>query len=177
MGMFWDWLKKAVPWLKPLFGTGPMQVGVPPALPKGFGVPNADWLASGTWLELFSSNVKAVRYNWADETLEIQYRGEDKNGEGYWYVYYGIDPSLASGITQTDSPGRWVWSHLRIRGTRYGYQKEYVRMRGFAGSPRTPGVGGKLPDTHPVTHPPSTVPPWAGSAPWQGKAPWNVSGS
>ncbi len=177
MSIFGDWLGKVVAWGKKLTGgpsggpskpTKPVQ---PPPLPKGFGVPNADWLYSGSWLHTFSSNVEACRYLWEDEVLEIQYRGEDNSGEGYWYIYYDIPPELASGLSTTSSPGRWVWDHLRVRGTRYGHQKPYVRMRGFAGSPKKPGVGGKLPGGTQTTHNPSTVPQWAGNTPWSGK-PW-----
>lgn len=178
MGLFSRFLDRIIPWRRSLAGSEPIAGGslsppsqppeVPPSSPFA-DVPNSDWLYSGTWLHMFSSNVEAARYLWDVMILEIHFKGEDSRGEGYWYQYFGVPPNIASEVSTTASPGRFVWDRLRIRGTKEGHQYEYVRMHGLPGVSKKPTVGGALPESMGVGAPFGLVPPWQGRAPWQVK--------
>ena len=147
MAGFFSWLRQVIPWGKSLVGGGlfggggkkpPVVPPMPPPapMPPGSNLPQYDFLQSGTWLHVASSNVEALRYLWDQETLEVQCKGHDPNGEGYYYIYYQITPTEANDFVMTSSPGRWVWDNLRIRGTVTGHQKPYVRVLGFSGVSR-----------------------------------------
>jgi hypothetical protein len=199
MSAFGDFLREAAPWLTGaakaaagfvgLLGLVPWRQTLgarqPPKPPTTTttatggdgGLTNEDWLLSGTWLHLASSNVEATRYLWNDQILEIQYKGVDPSGNGYIYQYMSISPEEADDFIRSASPGRWVWSELRELGSRTGYKKEYVRLHGFAGVPRTPRVVGTISEAEALKRTGGKIPmgelaPWQQqNAPW-GKSPW-----
>lgn len=78
----------------------------------------------GEWLPVTSSNVAAIRYLPEDEALEVEYLN------GGFYRYSDIPPMMAKDFALASSPGGWVWDHLRVRGTVYGYQKPYALISG-----------------------------------------------
>jgi KTSC domain len=118
-----------------------------------------------------SSNVEAIRYLWDVQTLEVEFKGADKQGEAYDYQYFGVPPSVANDFTLSASPGRFVWSHLRDR-------YPYVRLHGFAATaPRTPSVI-RTPSEAELTRKginPAAV-PWALTPPWK-QGPWQTGGA
>ncbi len=132
---------------------------------------NEDFLRSATWLHLASSNVEALRFVWDTQTLEVQYKGTDPNGAGYYYQYFDITPAEADDFVRQSSPGRWVWDHLRVRGPGNAdkWQKPYVRMTGFSGTSRAPTKVGLMPESMFAGKSLASglVPPWQKKAPWQ----------
>ena len=130
-GGFAAFLSKLLPWKQ----TQEQGAGAPPSSPPPAATGNADdeWALSGTWLNVGSTNVHAIRYLWDAQTLEVQFKGTDKNGRGYFYNYFSVPPDVATGMARTDSPGRYVWRQLRDRF-------DYVRLTGFGGTSRTPTV-------------------------------------
>lgn len=118
-GGFQRLVQRLLPWKR----KSGLASGAPPAPPEppsttGAGLPNEDWLESGTWLYMASSNVHAIRYMHDTETLEVEFKS------GHFYQYYGVDPKTASDFTTTASPGRFVWNRLRDR-------YPYARMTAF----------------------------------------------
>lgn len=67
-----------------------------------------------------SSNVDWIQYDRNKHLLYIGY----KNGASY--VYYDVDPVESSSLYNAGSKGRWVWDELRVRGTVFGYKKNYA---------------------------------------------------
>lgn len=69
-----------------------------------------------------SSNVvMAVYYSDAKKML-VEYKG------GASYLYSSVDEREAISFVQAQSKGGWVWDFLRIRGTKYGHKKPYIKM-------------------------------------------------
>lgn len=67
-----------------------------------------------------SSNVSAIRYDPKDNYLEIGYKN------GGWYGYHDVTSREARSLYGASSKGSWVWDHLRVKGTVFGYQKPYA---------------------------------------------------
>lgn len=65
------------------------------------------WLEDGSWLYTASSDVEAIRYIIEDQLLEVEFK------TGSYYQYFDVPPEVAKRFYNTDSPGRFVWSHLR----------------------------------------------------------------
>ncbi|OAI39579.1 hypothetical protein AYO40_01055 [Planctomycetaceae bacterium SCGC AG-212-D15] len=54
----------------------------------------------------------------------VRYRPEEKILEviflsNYHYLYYNVEPDVFDLFLASDSPGRFVWSHLRAKGYKY----------------------------------------------------------
>lgn len=82
--------------------------------------PADQWAYSGTELFLASSWVDSVRYFWNERILEVVFKR--KNGLGAVVQYNDVEPELAKGFYDTDSPGRYVWRHF--------YHRDYVLLAG-----------------------------------------------
>jgi hypothetical protein len=136
---FFDFIKKFIPWSKPLVETTPSRpratpTPAAPPLPPRPTLKHENWLMSGDWLHMASSNVEMSRYLWDTSILEVAFKGENRQGEGYWYQYFDVPAAVADAFAETASPGRFVWNHLRDR-------YPYVRLSGFpSAGPRTPTV-------------------------------------
>lgn len=172
---FLSFLGQIIPWAKSFVGDKLLGGGgkssltkPPPPPPSSVGI-NEDFLHSGTWLTMASSNVEATRYLWDAEVLEVEFKGRDKHGEGYLYQYFGVKPSVAHDFTTTDSPGRYVWNHLRDR-------YPYTRMHGFAATaPKAPNVVRQPSEAelqrkgiNPGSLASGLIPPWQ-VKPWSGR--------
>ena len=72
------------------------------------------WLMTGDWQDVTSSNVSSIRYLVDQEQLEVQFHG------GSVYAYYGVTADIAEGMFNASSHGRYVWTHLRDQ---YSYQR------------------------------------------------------
>lgn len=137
---FFDFLANLIPWQRSLVGDRTAGTGgTPPAeASRATALQHEDWLLSGTWLHLGSSNVQAIRYDWPRRVLEVEFKGVDKSGNGWFYNYFDISPEVAEGMVETDSPGRYVWNRLRDR-------YDYVRLTIGGGTSRQPTVVRALP--------------------------------
>jgi hypothetical protein len=68
-----------------------------------------------------SSNVWSVVYDRKQEKLHVQYmagKGRKKSGPGTWYGYKQVTVGEAKTIFNAASKGVFVWSNLRVRGTK-----------------------------------------------------------
>jgi hypothetical protein len=90
------------------------------------GGPAAQWaefLSEGKWVYFgAASNPRGVdlaQYLYESETLYIQYKN------GAVYSYKNVTYREALDFAQAGSKGEWVWSNLRIRGSKYGHRKPY----------------------------------------------------
>jgi hypothetical protein len=70
-----------------------------------------------------STNVAMAQYFKADEKLMIEYL----NGSAY--LYSDVSERMALDFAQSPSKGDWVWSHLRVRGSRTEHRVPYERVR------------------------------------------------
>ena len=93
-----------------------------------------DPLLTGEMIRVQSSNVHSIGYGWNGAnpkagTLKVRYlakqRGAPASGRGALYFYYDVPPQMFIAFQKAQSKGRWVWDHLRIRGTVSGHQKRY----------------------------------------------------
>lgn len=162
-GGFGKMLERLKPWGKKATetaaagGAGGDKGGSPPV--SAGGLPNEDWLLSGTWLHLASSNVHAIRYLYDEQILEVEF----KKGPAF-YQYFSVGPETASDMTLTDSPGRFVWQRLRDRFP-------YVKLSGVSGKGLV-----RPPSVIRTPTPKEMVTKWKGVKPIMGlKAPWQKS--
>jgi len=110
--------------------------------PRGFEhLPPDHPLFTGEFVEVQSSNVHSVAYDYRDSTLFVRFHAKkwDKEvqdyvpaGPGPIYAYSYVPPQMFLDLAKANSPGRWVWDHLRIRGTVSGHRFDY-RLVAIAG--------------------------------------------
>lgn len=74
----------------------------------------------GELVHVVSTNVDWIQF---DRNRELLYIGF-KNGAAY--VYYQIDAGEASSMFTASSHGKWVWDNLRVRGTVWGYKRDFA---------------------------------------------------
>lgn len=56
------------------------------------------------------------------------------NSPGPLYHYYDVPERLWNSFTAASSKGKWVWDHMRIRGTIAGHRYAYALIAGTVGS-------------------------------------------
>lgn len=74
---------------------------------------------SGETIGLISSNVSWMRYDQAQNQLYLGFI------DGTTYQYSQVLPEEALDLIYSPSHGKWVWDHLRVRGTVFGWRKPY----------------------------------------------------
>lgn len=92
-----------------------------------------DPLLTGEWIPVTSSNVHSIAFIWNDArpaqgTLRIRFL-EKRGGTtkaGPVYHYLDVHPALFQDFRRAASKGRWVWDHMRIRGTVSGHRYKYM---------------------------------------------------
>lgn len=77
-----------------------------------------------------SSNVHSFGYDYGTGTLRIRFLGRDRSsgkrgGPGPMYEYSGVPPTLFERMRKAASKGRFIWDHIRIRGTVSGHRFDY----------------------------------------------------
>lgn len=75
-------------------------------------------------LFVHSSNVVMAQYFHADRKLLIEFK------TGKAYLYSEVSEHEAIEFAKSPSKGVWCWDYLRIRGTKNGHRKPYVRVSG-----------------------------------------------
>ncbi len=84
-----------------------------------------EWLKSGEWVLVRSSNVNAIRYDYVNGWLYVEFGGKPKKGGGTTelgtYVYYGVPPDVAKWMFESPSLGKYV--HQVLKHDRYRYSK------------------------------------------------------
>lgn len=159
-GGFGKMLERLKPWGKKATETaaagGGAKGGEPPSKAGGAGTPNDDWLLSGTWLHMASSNVFAIRYLYDEQILEVEFH------DGSYYQYYSVPPETASDFHDAGSPGRFVWNRLRDR-------YPYAKLTGVSAAQRLK----RPPTVIRSATPKELLTKWAGVKPTLGiKPPW-----
>ncbi len=69
-----------------------------------------------------SSNVVMVQYFPEVSKLLVEFKG------GTSYLYSQVSKSEALSFAQAQSKGSWVWSNLRVRGSKTAHRKPYSRV-------------------------------------------------
>ena len=83
-----------------------------------------DFLDKSRVLKVISSNVKNASYDEEEEILYVTY----KNGGAYAYLRISELEARGFYFASFSSPGKWIWSNLRVRGSKTAHQKPYYRM-------------------------------------------------
>ena len=73
-------------------------------------------------LFVHSSNVVMAQYFPDDEKMLVEFKNEAS------YLYSDVSQEEALDFAKANSKGEWVWDHLRIRGSKTGHQKKYVKV-------------------------------------------------
>lgn len=76
-----------------------------------------------------SSNVEYAKYYPNDETLEVGFLAKPPDNKPSAYLVLDVSVQEALTFANAESKGRWYWSNVRIRGTKDGHKKTYVRLR------------------------------------------------
>ena len=99
-------------------------------------------LLNGTMFPVESSNVHSIGFqiqNPGDTKgrLLVRFLGQQEHGVrsgiGSLYEYRDVPLSLFRDFQRTNSPGGWVWDHLRVRKTVAGHRFDYALI-GVAGA-------------------------------------------
>lgn len=111
-------------------------------------------LLTGKMVRVSSSNVHSIGFIWNDAvpregTLKVRFLDKRQDGpasgRGALYYYYDVSPKMFLAFSRAASKGKWVWDHLRIRGTVSGHKKEYALM-GLASDAYVPRKATRLGD-------------------------------
>lgn len=100
--------------------------------------PDTDPAITGEMIDVQSSNVHSIGYEWSDEnpskgTLKVRFlepraKKAHTRAAGPLYFYYNVHPEVFLAFQHASSKGTFVWDRLRIRGTvsgsRYFYDLE-----------------------------------------------------
>ena len=94
-------------------------------------------------IRVTSSNVHSIGYQSSTGTLAVRYLapilisagrgvriGGKTNAPGPLYHYFDVSPKLWKSFESASSKGKWVWDHLRIRGTVAGHKYDYRLVTG-----------------------------------------------
>lgn len=83
-----------------------------------------DFVQNQEILFVNSSNLVAAQYFANEKKLMIEYKG------GSAYVYNNITEQEAVEFAQAQSKGGWIWSNIRVRGSKTAHQKPFSKLRG-----------------------------------------------
>ena len=81
-----------------------------------------DFLAGGYPLIVNSTNVSNVTYFPQEGKLLVQFLNGGK------YMYSSISEQEALSFANAQSKGGWVWSYLRVRGSRTAHRKPFTKI-------------------------------------------------
>ncbi len=90
----------------------------------------AGFFFNGEPIMVHSSNVVGAQYRRAEHTMVVVF-GKGKNAKGGAYRYSNISDDDAQGFLEAGSKGGWVWSVLRVRGSKTAHKKPYEKIAGF----------------------------------------------
>lgn len=119
-----------------MFARHPTRDGMLTTLIGGqrVNIPDTDPLLTGDMILVKSSNVHSIGYIWNGRdpqrgTLKVRFlakhTGAPSSGRGALYYYHDCPPQMFLAFHRAASKGKWVWDHLRIRGTVSGHQRPY----------------------------------------------------
>ena len=77
---------------------------------------------------VMSSNVAMVQFFPDQGKMMVEFLAKG-NKPASAYLYSQISYNEALSFLQSQSKGGWVWDNLRIRGTKSGHKKPYVKIR------------------------------------------------
>lgn len=69
-----------------------------------------------------STNVYSLFYRPDYQSLQIEFLNNSI------YLYSNVTEAEAEDVALAMSKGMWIWDELRIRGTKYGHRKSYMRI-------------------------------------------------
>lgn len=75
---------------------------------------NESILIGGDKITMASTNVEEIWWNWSEDLIHYNPKLWVKFLDGSLYVYNDVPLSVAVGMVQTASPGRYVWNVLRV---------------------------------------------------------------
>lgn len=87
--------------------------------------PQADMLEqlfAGKVIGVSSSNVSWIQYDKANERLFVGYQNLGI------YAYYPVSSQEAAHLLFAPSKGKWIWDHIRVRGSKTDHQKVYGKV-------------------------------------------------
>jgi hypothetical protein len=100
----------------PLYANDPEYVppdALPPDRPEVFYDDLTEFLFGAKWLNVSSSNIRAIQYHDKEELLYIEYIS------GAIYGYTGVTVDEAMDFASAPSKGRWRWQHLPVSRNNY----------------------------------------------------------
>jgi hypothetical protein len=116
-------------------GTGGGRRGLARVGGGAAGIPPDDPLLTGEMIQVDSSNVHSIGYDWNEAkpqlgTLKVRFLmpvpGNPKAKKiGALYYYINVPPEVFQAFRAAASMGKFVWDKLRIRGTVSGHQYYY----------------------------------------------------
>lgn len=74
-------------------------------------------------LFVHSSNVAMVQFFPDAQKMMVEFKS------GAAYMVSPINRAEAQDFVTAQSKGGWYWTHVRVRGTKYGHKKNVVRLR------------------------------------------------
>ena len=78
-------------------------------------------------MSVASSNVRSAHYHPEENAMTVTFLGK-KGKPDTSYRYLNVSLTEANSLLMAGSKGRWVWATLRIRGTKNGHRKPFIRL-------------------------------------------------
>lgn len=104
--------------------TKPLIIGAYPTMVKTTSEKDAvygveDWLERSVWVEVISSNIKAIAYDAQTRTLAVEFDGHGKRSDAV-YEYQGVPEDVARDMFLASSMG--VYLDQRIKKAGYSFR-------------------------------------------------------
>jgi hypothetical protein len=123
----------------PAPGPGPERGGIPEGQVerqvggRRYTYDENDPIVTGAMIDVISSNVHSIGYDWNSGKGTLKVRFLEKTGRksrtrtaGPLYYYYNVHPEVFMAFQHAASKGKFVWDRLRVRGSvsgaRYFYE-------------------------------------------------------
>lgn len=96
---------------------------------RGLGIDELeDFVFNGQIMFVHSTNVAAAQYFIETNQLMVEFLGKKgKANSAYLYNNIGVEDAVS--FAKAESKGIWVWSWLRIKGSRTAHRVPFVRLR------------------------------------------------
>ena len=75
-----------------------------------------------------STNVVLVQYFHETQKMMVEFKGK-KRSPASAYMYSNVSEDEAYDFVRAPSKGGWIWSHIRVRGSKTAHRKPYVKIK------------------------------------------------
>lgn len=83
-----------------------------PKVDKRHGIGSQEWVMSGRWVHVKSSNVEGIKFDYKNQNFFVEFQGKGRHPNAV-YIYYNVPTRVAKDMFNAASMGKFVWRKLR----------------------------------------------------------------